>query len=128
MTGPLISNIGFSEHCLVTSSVNYLSICQKSTLFQLKGFSVESFKLDLSKSALCGDLSWTVLISVDPLFDRYSYKMATLLDLHAPRCRKRRKNHLLTPWFDDEFTTSKLSTGEEISENSGERNFFCKTF
>ena len=76
----------------------------------MEGVSVENFKSDLSKSALCGDLSRTLLASVDELFDRYSYEMSTLVDLHATRCRKRRKKHLLTPWFDDECTAFKRST------------------
>ena len=99
VTDTMVSNIGFSDHCLVTcqllvnlSEVDPIPVESR----KWKGFSVESFKSDLSKSALCGDLNWTLSASVNELFDRYSYEMSTLLNLHAPRSRKRRKKHLLT--------------------------------
>ena len=110
---PLVSNIGFSDHCLVTCQL-LVNLPEVDLMpvegHKWKGFSVESFKSGLSKSALCGDFSWTLSASVDELFDRYSYEMSTLLNFHAPRCRKRRKKHLLTPWFDDGCTAFKRST------------------
>ena len=95
VTDSLVSNIGFSDYCLVTCQL-LVNLPQIDPFLvesrKWKGFSVESFKLDLSKWALLGDLSWTLSASVDELFDRYSYEMSTMLNLHAPRCMKRRKS------------------------------------
>ena len=60
VTDPLVSNIGFSDHCLVTCRL-LVNLPEVDSIpvegRKWKEFSVESFKLDLSKSALCGDLS-----------------------------------------------------------------------
>ena len=95
VTDPLISNIDLYYHCLVTCQllvnlpeVDFIPVEGR----KWKGFSVENFKSNLSKSALCGDLSWILSASVDERFDRYSYEMSTLLDLHIPRCRKRQRS------------------------------------
>ena len=110
---PLVSNIGFSDHCLVTCQllVNLLEVDPIPVEGRKwKGFSVKSSTSDLSKSALWGELSWTLSASVDELFDRYSCEMSNLLNLHAPRCWKCRKKHLLTPWIYDGCTAFKRST------------------
>ena len=51
-----------------------------------------------------GDLDWPTSVPVDDLFDRHAAELTTLLDKHAPRCVRKRKEHILTPWFDDECT------------------------
>ena len=81
VTDPLVSDIGFSGHFLVTCQllVNLLEVDPITVEGRKwKGFSVKSFKSNLSKSAQCGDLSWTLSASVNELFDRYSYEISKL--------------------------------------------------
>ena len=46
-------------------------------------------------------------VTVDELFEYYQQDMTTLLDKHAPRYVRKRKQRILTPWFDKECRTSK---------------------
>ena len=56
----------------------------------------------MSNSLFCGDLNWTDLVSTDDLFSLYDTQLTSLIDKHAPRYVRRRKRHILTPWFDHE--------------------------
>ena len=110
VTDSFVSNIGFSDHCLVMYQLVNL---QMWTPFQLKVVNWRGFRWRVSSRTCLNQhyvmTSWTISASVNKPFDRYLYEMSTLLDFHASPCRKRRKKHMLTPWFDDECTAFKRS-------------------
>ena len=111
---PVVTVTGFSDRSLVNCNLpvripNATPIPVE--IRKWKGLSIDNVKSDLTKSILYGDLDWTTSVSVDELFDRYAAELTTLLDKHPPHCIKKRKKHILTPWFDDKCTAFMFLNG-----------------
>jgi len=101
---------GISDHAQISfhvPSAKQKEICSTFNARRWKNFNQDLFDSDLKDSEICQQTCNFDQWSLDEVCDIYHQTLSKLLDKHAPVISRRKRAHVLTPWFDDECRNAK---------------------